>query len=256
MTDWIHAGPTVLAAFLASFVEFVEAFTIVLAVGTFRGWRSALTGTLAAVGVLVVLVLAGGPALERLPLSALRFSIGLLLLLFGMRWLRKATLRAGGVIALHDESAVFASESLLLREPGNIIPTLDPAGVLTAFNGVLLEGLEVVFIVIAAGAVGHTLLPAVFGASLAGIIVIILGIMFRAPLTLVPENTLKLTVGVLLSAFGTFWIGEALSYPWPGGDLSVIGLIGAFLGSAIVAITVTRGARSSRRLPPSTPTLS
>jgi uncharacterized membrane protein len=250
MTDWIHAGPTVLAAFLASLVEFVEAFTIVLAVGTIRGWRSALTGAIAALGLLIILVLACGPALERLPLSALRFGIGLLLLLFGMRWLRKAALRASGIIPLHDESAVFASKSLYLRGPVNLSSTLDPVAVLTAFNSVSLEGLEVVFIVSAAGAIGHTLLPAVLGASAASVVVVTLGIAFRAPLTRIPENALKFTVGVLLSAVGTFWIGEALGYPWPGADLSVIALAGAFLSSAILASILARTIQLREGSPP------
>ena len=145
---------------------------------------------------------------------------------------------------------MFASKSLYLRGPVNLGSTLDPVAVLTAFNSVSLEGLEVVFIVSAAGAIGHTLLPAVLGASAAGVVVITLGIAFRAPLTRIPENALKFTVGVLLSAIGTFWIGEALGYPWPGAELSVIALAGAFLSSAILASILARTIQLREGSPP------
>jgi uncharacterized membrane protein len=253
MTDWIRAGPTVVAAFLASLVEFVEAFTIVLAVGTVRGWRSALTGVAAAIGLLIAIVVAGSSVLEQLPLSALRLSIGFLLLLFGMRWLRKSALRMAGVISLHDESAVFTSEALTLRaQRVTTRAALDPVAIFTAFNGVLIEGLEVVFIVVGAGAVGHALLPAALGAAAAGAVVVALGLVLRAPLTRIPENSLKLAVGVLLSAFGTFWIGEGLGFSWIGGDLSVIGLAAAFLGSVAFATAGARRVQSHGAPPGST----
>jgi uncharacterized membrane protein len=256
MIDWIHAGPPALAAFLASLVEFVEAFTIVLAVGSVRGWRSALTGVAAAVAVLIAMVLAVGPGLERLPLSALRLGTGLLLLLFGLRWLRKSTLRAGGIIALHDESAAFAAESLTLRKYANSTSTLDPVAVLTAFNGVLIEGIEVVFIVLAAGTAAQALLPAAIGATGAGIVVVMLGLALRVPLTRIPENTLKFTVGVLLSAFGTFWIGEGLGYPWLGGDLSIVGLAVLYLSTALIGAGLARRIRSRADSPqPAGPSL-
>jgi uncharacterized membrane protein len=240
MIDWIHAGPPALAAFLASLVEFVEAFTIVLAVGTVRGWRSALTGVFVAIAVLTGVVLTVGPGLERLPLSALRLGIGLLLLLFGMRWLRKSMLRAAGIIALHDETVAFATESQTLRTRPGHATRFDTAGALTAFNGVLIEGIEVVFIVLAAGAAGQALLPAAVGAAAAGVVVMLLGVALRTPLTRIPENQLKLAVGVLLTAFGTFWIGEGLGYIWPGGDLAIIALVALYIGTALTGAAFAR----------------
>ncbi len=159
MTNWIHAGPTVVAAFLASLVEFVEAFTIVLAAGTVRGWRGAWAGVVVAIGALVLIVLAGGSVLERFPLGQLRFGVGVLLLLFGMRWLRKSTLRAAGIIALHDESAAYSSEAAALRTNANHTGGFDIIAAVTAFNGVLIEGIEVVFIIIATGAANHSSFP-------------------------------------------------------------------------------------------------
>ena len=160
MTNWIHAGPTVAAAFLASLVEFAEAFTIVLAAGSVRGWRGAWAGVVAALGTLVLIVLAGGSVLREIPLGTLRFGVGILLLLFGMRWLRKATLRAGGIIALHDEAAAYTSETAALRTDGDGrrggSGGFDIIAAVAAFNGVLVEGIEVVFIVIATGAASHS----------------------------------------------------------------------------------------------------
>jgi Ca2+/H+ antiporter, TMEM165/GDT1 family len=233
MINWIHAGPTILAAFLASLVEFVEAFTIVLAAGAVRGWRGALTGVAAGLGTLALIVVAGGSLLERFPLAELRLAIGVLLLLFGMRWLRKSTLRAAGVISLHDESAAYTSETAVLHRGVARRSGIDTLAVLTAFNGVLVEGIEVVFIVIATGAAGHLLIPAAIGAGVAGAVVLTAGILLRVPLTRVPENSLKLAVGVLLSAFGTFWIGEGAGYVWPGNDLSLIWLTSLYFCTAI-----------------------
>lgn len=238
--DWAHATAPAIAAFLASLVEFVEAFTIVLAVGSVRGWRSAMAGSAAAVVVLFAMVLALGPALERFPLTALQQGIGLLLLLFGMRWLRKSALRAGHVIPLRDEAMAFSAEASSLGKHTNDHATLDTTAFLAAFNGVLLEGVEVVFIVIAVGAVRHALLPAALGAVTAGTVVVSLGVALRTPLTRIPENALKFVVGVLLSAFGTFWIGEGLRYPWPYGDLSIIGLAVGFLAAATLAAALAQ----------------
>jgi Ca2+/H+ antiporter, TMEM165/GDT1 family len=235
MTNWIHAGPTVAAAFLASLVEFVEAFTIVLAAGTVRGWRGAWAGVVAALGALVLIVLAGGSVLERFPLGQLRLGVGILLLLFGMRWLRKSTLRAAGIIALHDESAAYSSEAAALGTGANHTNGFDIIAAATAFNGVLVEGIEVVFIVIATGAASHLIIPASVGAAAAGIIVLSMGFLLRAPLTRVPENWLKFAVGVLLSAFGTLWIGEGVGIYWPWGDASIVWLAGLYLCSALAA---------------------
>ena len=241
MFDWAHIGTAMTASFLASLVEFVEALTIVLAVGTVRGWKPALIGTAAGVLLLTVLVLAFGPALQRVPITTLQLVVGVLLLLFGMRWLRKAVLRSAGVIGLHDEEAIYAKQMSALRADG-IPPTarLDKVAVAATFKAVSLEGLEVVFIVIATGAAGHTLVPAILGAAAAGILVILMGVALRHPLTRVPENTLKYAVGILLSAFGVFWVGEGLQLGWPGEDLSLLGLAAGFLAVSVLLVQMAR----------------
>jgi uncharacterized membrane protein len=242
ISAWAHLGPTILAAFLASLVEFVEALTVILAVGTVRGWRGALTGAAAAVLVLAVLAAVLGPALTTLPLKVLQLAVGALLLLFGLRWLRKATLRSAGVIALHDEAAAFAEHSQTLRGHGEAGGGFDRIGFGTAFQITMIEGAEVVFIVIAVGAGGSDLLlPAVLGAAAALAVVIALGVAVHAPLARVPENTLKFVVGVLLSAFGTFWAGEGMGIDWPGDDWAIPALIAGFL---ILAAATTPMARS------------
>jgi Ca2+/H+ antiporter, TMEM165/GDT1 family len=250
MIDWAHAGPTVLASFLASLVEFAEALTIVLAVGTVRGWRAAMSGTLTGVAFLTLLVLGLGSTLQRIPITTLQLIVGVLLLLFGMRWLRKAILRSAGVMGLHDEQAIFIRETNALRSDGTSVPSdLDIVAIATAFKAVVLEGLEVVFIVIATGAVGHMLVPASLGAAAAGVLVILLGLLIHKPLSLVPENILKFAVGVLLSAFGVFWVGEGLRFPWPGEDLSILGLVAGFLAvSALVVLMARRFAELTKRL--------
>ena len=238
---WAHVGTVVLAAFLASLVECVEALTIVLAVGMTRGWKPALTGAGAGALVLTVLTLVAGPALQRIPLTSLQLVIGALLLLFGMRWLGKAILRASGVIALHDETAIYAKEKAVLgRDRGG-----DRVALLTAFKAVILEGLEVIFIVIAMGAHGF-LVPAAAGAVLAAALVTLAGVALHRPLARVPENSLKFAVGVLLSAFGVFWFGEGLGYSWPGRDLALLGLIGAIAVLALVAVAVIRRSAATR----------
>ena len=241
MFDWAHIGTAMTASFLASLVEFVEALTIVLAVGTVRGWKPALIGTAAGVLLLTVLVLAFGPALQRVPITTLQLVVGVLLLLFGMRWLRKAVLRSAGVIGLHDEEAIYAKQISALRADG-IPPTarLDKVAVAATFKAVSLEGLEVVFIVIATGAAGHTLVPAILGAAAAGILVILMGVALRHPLTRVPENMLKYAVGILLSAFGVFWVGEGLRLGWPGEDLSLLGLAAGFLAVSVLLVQIAR----------------
>ena len=239
--DWVHAWPTALAAFLASAVEFVEALTVVLAVGAMRGWRGALTGTAAALVALLTVVLLFGPLLTRIPLQAVQLIVGSLLLLFGLRWLRKAILRAAGVIPLHDETAAYARETGSLREAGPAGGAWDAVAIATAFKITLLEGLEVVFIVIAVGAGGVGLLvPAGLGAAAALLVVAALGIVLHRPLAMVPENALKFSVGVLLAAFGTFWVGEGLRLVWPGGDWSIPGLTLAYLLVAALAVPLGR----------------
>lgn len=240
---WTHAWSTVLAAFLASTVEFVEALTVVLAVGTVRGWRGNLAGSGAALVALLVIVAALGPALTRIPLEVVQLGVGTLLLLFGLRWLRKAILRAAGVVPKHDEAAAFAEQSEALRRQASAGPGLDRVAVATAFQIVMLEGLEVVFIVVAVGAGGVGLLvPASIGALVALVAVVVLGIALHRPLSAIPENTLKFGVGVLLSAFGTFWVGEGAGLGWPGADWSIPGLCAAYLAVALVAVAVCRPA--------------
>src|SRR5713226_7246232 len=220
--SWHVALPADGAAFLASLVEVVEAFTIVLAVGTTRGWRPALQGSFAGLAVLALLVATLGPALDRVPLHWLQLAIGILLLLFGLRWLRKAILRAAAIIPLHDETAAFAAETIALGRAGSRRGRrVDWIVATAAFKAVVLEGLEVVFIVIAVGAGRGLLLPASAGALGACGLVAIAGFVLRRPLAQVPENTLKFAVGVMLSAFGVFWTGEGLGVAWPGADLAI-----------------------------------
>ena len=226
---WTSVAPAVSAAFLSSLVEAVEALTIVLAVATVRGWRPAGLGALAGLATLALIVLALGPLLDRVPLHALQLVIGVLLLLFGMRWLRKAILRAAGVIPLHDEELVFATGTAALREQAHYGTRLDWLAGLASYKAMLLEGLEVVFVVIAVGAGRGLLVPASIGALAACALVAAVGLALRRPLARVPENTLKFTVGVMLSAFGVFWTGEGLGVPWPGEDVAILGFAALFL---------------------------
>jgi Ca2+/H+ antiporter, TMEM165/GDT1 family len=234
--DWTHSMPAISAAFLGSFVEVVEAFTIVLAVGTVRGWRPALTGAGAALGVLALLVVTLGPLFSLVPIHGLQLVLGVLMLMFGMRWLRKAILRSAGVIALHDEDKAYGEETAHLRDD---IAARAAAGdwiaASSAFKAVLLEGVEVVFIVLAVGA-GHGLIfAASLGALAAVLLVALIGLAVHKPLTQVPENTLKYAVGIMLSAFGTFWVLEGLGGHWPGSDLAILGLAAAFLLVGLIA---------------------
>jgi uncharacterized membrane protein len=233
------------AAFLASLVEAVEALTIVLAVATVRGWRPAGLGALAGFLVLALIVVALGPLLDRVPLPLLQLAIGILLLLFGMRWLRKAILRSAGVIPLHDEAMTFAAETAELREQARRNEArLDWLAALASFKAVLLEGLEVVFIVIALSAGRGTLIPASAGAVAACLLVAAVGLVVHRPLARVPENTLKFAVGVLLSAFGVFWTGEGLGVAWPGADLAIVGFTVLFLTAALASVAFLRRPRT------------
>jgi uncharacterized membrane protein len=237
---WTSVAPAVSAAFLSSLVEAVEALTIVLAVATVRGWRPAGLGALAGLATLALIVLALGPLLDRVPLHALQLAIGVLLLLFGMRWLRKAILRAAGVIPLHDEALAFAAGTAALREQAHRGTRLDWLAGLAAYKATLLEGLEVVFVVIAVGAGRGLLVPASIGALAACALVAAVGFAVHRPLARVPENTLKFTVGVMLSAFGVFWTGEGLGVPWPGEDLAIVGFAALFLIVAVSAVRLVR----------------
>jgi Ca2+/H+ antiporter, TMEM165/GDT1 family len=241
------AGPAISAAFLASLVEAAEAVTIVLAVATVRGWRSAGSGALAGLASLALIVLTLGALLERIPLRALQFVIGVLLLLFGMRWLRKAILRAAHIIPLHDEQIAFARETARLRKETQRLRRLDWAAALASFKAVLLEGLEVVFIVLAVGAGRGLVGAASLGAMAACTLVVGIGVAVRRPLARLPENTLKFGVGVLLSAFGVFWAGEGLGVPWPGRDLALLSIAALFLLVALGAIALTSQPTASAR---------
>jgi uncharacterized membrane protein len=233
---------TFVASFLASAVEFVEAFTIVLVVGVTINWRSALLGALAATGALIVIVAIFGTAIVRyVPLDALRVVVGFLLVLFGLKWLKKAILRSAGLKAKHDEEAIYEEQLAAMRARGEHPQTcIDPFGVATSFKSVLLEGLEVAFIVItfglqantadqaAAGAHPYGILIAALGAFTAGVVVISAGAIAQAPLQRVPENTLKYIVGVMLTTFGTFWGGEGLGIEWWHEDLFLLVLLGVY----------------------------
>jgi uncharacterized membrane protein len=233
------------AAFLASLVEAVEALTIVLAVATVRGWRPAGLGALSGLAVLALIVVVLGPLLGHVPLRLLQFVIGVLLLLFGMRWLRKAILRSAGVIPLHDETMTFATETAELREQARRNEArLDWLATLTTFKAVLLEGLEVVFIVIALSAGHGMLLAASAGALAACLLVAGVGFIVHRPLARVPENTLKFAVGVMLSAFGVFWAGEGLGVAWPGGDLAIVAFAVMFLAVSSAAVVLARRPRA------------
>lgn len=245
----------VTATFVASFVEFVEAFTIVLAMGMTRNWRSALAGTAVALVALVAFTIVAGYALVNwLPESALQLAIGTLLLIFGLQWLRKAILRSSGLKALHDEELEFRQQAEAARRAGRETRFgLDWFSFVVSFKGVFLEGVEVVFIVITFGLNADNMPLAATGAAAAGAIVLIAGTIVHRPLARVPENTLKYGVGLLLATFGTFWAVEGLgvfrdggeSLHWPGGDLALLALLAGWLVlSRVLVLGVPRVAQS------------
>jgi uncharacterized membrane protein len=239
----LHAGSAVTAAFLASLVEAVEALTIVLAVAVVRGVRPALLGAVAGLAVLALIVVALGPLLDRVPLNVLQIAIGILLLLFGVRWLRKAILRAAAIIPLHDEAKAFAKEETELhelerRQEHQHQQRLDWLAGVASFKAVLLEGLEVVFIVIALSAGRGVLVPVSAAAFAACVLVALSGVVIHRPLTRVPENALKFAVGVMLSAFGLFWTGEGFGVDWPGADLAILAFIALFLGAGLACVAL------------------
>ncbi|HSS33339.1 MAG TPA: hypothetical protein VLL27_08690 [Solirubrobacterales bacterium] len=230
----------IVSVFLACAVEAVEAFTIVLAVGSTRHWSSALLGVGAAVLVLAVLVGALGPALTRLPIDVLRVAVGGLLLVFGLQWLGKAILRAAGAKALHDELAAFADE----REAAAEAPAeegVDRYAFAISFKAVLLEGLEVAFIVLTFGANQHRVPLAATAAAVAVAVVIAAGIAARAPLARVPENPMKFAVGVLITTFGVFWGAEGAGATWPGGEAALAPLALAILAASLLMVRDLRG---------------
>jgi uncharacterized membrane protein len=235
-----------LGVFLACLVEAVEALTIVLAVGSTRGWRAAGEGVAAGLGVLAVIVAVLGPAVTVIPIASLRLVIGGLLLVFGLQWLRKAILRASGFKALHDEEAAFAEQAAAARSAaGAAVSTRDWYGFTIAFKGVVLEGLEVAFIVVTFGASQSRLGLAAGAAAAAVVVVVGVGFAVRRPLARVPENTLKFAVGLLLTAFGTFWAGEGAGLDWPGGDMAIVVLLATY---AVVAAGLVAWLRRTHEL--------
>jgi uncharacterized membrane protein len=231
------------SVFLACAVEAVEALTIVLAVGVTRSWSSALAGVGAALVALAAVVAALGPALLALPIDVLRLVVGGLLLAFGLRWLRKAVLRAAGLKALHDENAEFAARERAAREAGAapaVGGRLDGYAFAISFKGVLLEGVEVVFIVLTLGASQHRMGLAAAAAALAVALVAGIGVAARAPLARVPENTLKFAVGVMLSSFGLFWTAEGVGLSWPGGDAALLAIVAAVLAGSLATVAALR----------------
>jgi uncharacterized membrane protein len=239
--NWIASS----SAFLAALVEFVEAFTIVLVVGITINWRSSLLGTLLATVTLAILIAIFGVTLINvIPLETLRVVVGLILVLFGLKWLKKAILRYSGRKALHDEEAIYEEELAVMKARG-VVTTgrLDPFGVVTSFKSVLLEGLEVAFIVIftplnvsVIADRNDALLSAVLGATAACLVVVATGILVRAPLSRIPENTLKFIVGIMLTSFGTFWGGEGLGIEWMFKDFALFGFAGFYLLVSFVLI--------------------
>lgn len=239
--DWAYFLPPLLTAFLASLVECIEALTVVLAVGAVLGWRGALAGTGAALALLLALVAVLGPAMRLIPVRAIHLGIGALLLAFGVRWLRKAVLRAAGVIALRDEEAAYSRQSVRLLAVRSGPDGRHQTGLFPAFQITMVEGIEVVFIVVAVGAANRGfLLPASLGALMALLLVCVLGLILHRPIARIPENALKFTVGVLTCAFGVFWLGEGIGVDWPGEDWSVLALSAATLAGALLLVRLAR----------------
>jgi uncharacterized membrane protein len=237
----MHSAAIVLLAsvFLASCVEMVEALTIVVAVGVTRGWRSALEGTAAALATLVALVAALGPALVHyVPLSGLRIAVGGLLLVFGLQWLRKAVLRAVGLKAKHDEDSIYAEHVAELESAPRPAHGRDATAFAVAFKGVFLEGLEVVVIVLTLGVADHRLGLAAAGAGAAVVIVGVVGALVARQLAGVPENAMKMVVGLMLVSFGTFWSGEGVGVHWPGSELALPVLVAVYGVVTWVAVSV------------------
>ncbi len=230
----------VVSVFLACAVEAVEALTIVLAVGITRSWSASLSGAGTAVIALAAVIAALGPALTHLPINTLRLVVGGLLLVFGLQWLRKAILRAAGLKALHDEAAAFAHETEAATAAGRTDTNFDSYSFLIAFKGVLLEGLEVAFIALTFGANQHRIGLAAAAAGAAVLLVALVGVAVHRPLTRVPENAMKFSVGVMLTSFGTFWGAEGAGASWPGGDAALLVIVPAVV---LVSLAMVRWLR-------------
>jgi len=232
----VSAFLLVLSTFLASAVEMVEALTIVLAVGVTRGWRATAWGAVSAFVALGAVVVALGPALTSIPIDALRLFVGTILLIFGLQWLRKAILRASGFKAKHDEDAIYREEVEEAEHAARTAGAFDWYSFTIAFKGVFLEGLEVAFIVLTFGTNQGSIGLAVVGATAALVVVASFGVVVHAPLSRVPENTLKFAVGVMLTSFGIFWSVEGAGGEWPGGDLAILVVVA---GVALLAFGLT-----------------
>ena len=213
---------------------------MVLAVGTTRGWRSALTGTATAAVVLAVIVAIVGTGLRHVPLQRIQLVVGALMLLFGIRWLRKAILRAGGATSLRNEADIYQRETRALASTSSSSNGFDREGFSAAFQVTMIEGLEIIFIVLAIGATGAGYAPPAIAAVAAGLVVVGLGIALHKPLSRIPENALKFGVGIILCAFGTFWVGEGAGLAWPDGDWTLLALVAAFLAIAMLGVRIAR----------------
>jgi uncharacterized membrane protein len=247
----VNSLPLALTVFVACAVEAVEALTIVLAAGLTREWRSTLAGMGAALAVLAVAVAVIGPALTLIPLTGLRLVVGALLAVFGLQWLRKAVLRASGYKDLHDEGAIYARQVAAANAaaPGARHGVRDWYAFSLAFKGVLLEGLEVVFIAITFGASQHDVGVAAAAAAAAVLAVAAVGIAVRAPLSRVPENAMKFAVGVMLTSFGVFWGAEGAGVSWPGNDVALLVIVPAAALAALGYVALLRRARLAGRPP-------
>lgn len=230
------------AVFLAATVEMVEALTIVIAVGHTRGWRSAIEGTGVALIALAGLVTIFGPALVRVPLDVLRLVVGSVLLIFGLQWLRKAVLRTSGYIGMHDEDAIYEATVASLRAQGATVGR-DRVSFVVAFKGVFLEGVEIVVAVLTLGSSAHRLALAIGVAAVAIVVVAIVGVVVARQLSRVPENAMKMAVGIMLVSFGTFWTGEGLRVRWPGGDSLLLGFVVFY---ALAVLVIIRSIRDRR----------
>jgi uncharacterized membrane protein len=247
----VNSLPLALTVFVACAVEAVEALTIVLAAGLTREWRSTLQGMAAALAVLAAAVAVIGPALTLVPLTGLRLAVGALLAVFGLQWLRKAVLRASGYRDLHDEGAIYERQVAAARAAagGGRHGVRDWYAFSLAFKGVLLEGLEVVFIALTFGANQHDLGVAAVAAAAAVLVVAAVGIAVRAPLSRVPENAMKFAVGVMLTSFGVFWGAEGAGASWPGGDVALLAVVPAIALAALGYVALLRRVRAGTRRP-------
>ena len=248
---WVYLGPTVYSAFAGTFVEFLEALTVILAVGASRGWRSALAGSALAILLLLALLAVLGGGMRNIPLQPLQLLLGGLTLLFGMRWLRKVMLRMAGVIPLRNESLVYARQRSAFEPIGRCDGYWDREAISATFRVTLLEGVEASYVVLAVGtAASAGMAPALLGAAAALLTVCLLGLLLRKPVVAIPDNVLKLGVGISLCSLGTFWIGEGEAVAWPGGSWSLLVLLTGYATAAAVGTAWCR--RSWRRLQLST----